>query len=62
MGEKHHKAKKKYWSRFTPEYRSSILSERRKKGWSKVSKADRLLHGRKLTDIRLAKQKKLSTS
>lgn len=50
-------AKKKYWSSLTPDQKSLVMSNRRKKGWRAVSKADRLAHGRKLTDARIAKKK-----
>ncbi len=60
MTERNHKAKLLYWQSLTPDQKSFEMSNRRKKGWRKVSKADRLLQGRRLTDIRLAKQK-LST-
>jgi hypothetical protein len=55
-------ARRKYWASLTAEQRSLLLSQRRKKGWRKKSKPERLAIGRKLTDIRLSKQKqKLST-
>jgi len=54
------RAKLAYWASITPAKRSLILSQRRKKGWARKTKAERKAQGRKLTDIRLAKQK-LST-
>ena len=62
MTERHTQAKKKYWSELTIEQRSILMSQRRKKGWRKKTKAERLAHGRTLTDNRIAKEKsKLST-
>lgn len=61
MSEKNKQAKIKYWASLTPDQKSLIMSQRRKKGWKKIPKEDRLTHGRKLTDIRLAKKLKLST-
>jgi len=61
MSEKNKQAKIKYWAGLTPDQKSLIMSQRRKKGWRKVSKEDRLAQGQRLTAIRIAKQTKLST-
>ena len=55
------KAKVAYWASLTPDQKSFEMGQRRKKGWAKVSKKDRLIHGRKLTEARLAKKNNLST-
>lgn len=57
MTQKNHEAKKKYWASLTADQKSLLMSNRRKKGWRKVSKKDRLAHGKKLTAARLAKHK-----
>lgn len=61
MSLKNSEAKKKFWSQFSALTKSKEMSARRKAGWAKKTEEERKAQGRKLTEIRLNKQKKVKT-
>lgn len=58
MTDKNSQAKKKFWAQFSALTKSKEMSARRKAGWAKKTKEERLALGRKLTEARLLKIKK----